>query len=148
MRSYENPIRKKEDQKDLQRSSCVVRLFPILWNVNWYSGIIGSKGSVNIQKFIEVAEFSMFRLELMNEFPRVLSDFLGKVSLFFPEMSRFFTWQWNKAPRQSGYRVCANHKGTFFISQKSLKGMQLRKSKVSLSKGHNFQKFRPKFGGN
>jgi len=47
----------------------------------------------------------------------------------------------------------------FFILQKSLKGVQIhdlvservpksQKSKVSLSKGHDFQKFRPKFGEN
>ena len=62
-------------------------------NVNLYSGIIGSEVRVKIQKFIEVEELSRFRLELMNEFPRVSSDFLGKVRLIFPELSQFFIWR-------------------------------------------------------
>ena len=63
------------------------------------------------------------------------------------------------ALRQNGYRVYASHKGTFFIPQKSLKGLQihnlvsdripkLRKSKVAFSKGNDFQKFWLKFGEN
>ena len=97
MRSYKNLIR--QDYKisrysplyTFLRSSCVVGLFSILCdNVILYSGIIGSEVRVKIQKFIEVEELSRFRLELMNEFPRVSSDFLGKVRLIFPELSRFF----------------------------------------------------------
>ena len=48
-------------------------------NVNLYnSGIIWSEVRVKIQKFIKVEESSRFRLELMNEFPQVSSDFWAK----------------------------------------------------------------------
>ena len=58
-------------------------LFPILCGAFW------SEVRVKIQIFIEVEESSRFRLELMNQFPRVSSAFLGKLRLIFPELSRF-----------------------------------------------------------
>ena len=54
--------------------------------------------------------------------------------------------------RQNRWRVCASRKGTL---QKSLKGIsklvservpKSQKSKIYVAKGHNFQKFRARFG--